>query len=87
VALGTQWQVGQGDKVSFWHDKWLGDLDYLFPSLFLAPTNQEISAAEAWQQGSWNVQFAGSEAEFKSDKKALFYLLHSTQITGTSEPA
>lgn len=55
----TTIKVGNGIKVSFWEDKWLGTsyLKSLYPALHELTVNKDMSLAESWTQQGWNFQF------------------------------
>ena len=41
--------VGDGSRILFWHDKWIGDnsLKTLYPELFVCSTNKEACVSNA----------------------------------------
>ena len=63
-SKNIQFEVGTGDRVKFWTDRWYGDLplQLSFPAVYGITTNREASVAlsldrlgiEAWR--SWNVR-------------------------------
>ncbi|GKV51081.1 hypothetical protein SLEP1_g57759 [Rubroshorea leprosula] len=57
LAEGFKWEVGEGNKVAFWHEWWVGDknLRDLFPRLFELSMKKEGKVAEMgfWEEGKW----------------------------------
>ncbi|GLT50099.1 hypothetical protein SLA2020_236090 [Shorea laevis] len=54
---GFQWDVGDGSRVVFWEDKWVGDksLKDLFPRLFPLSTTKEVLLEDMgfWSTDHW----------------------------------
>jgi len=55
---GTKWILGNGRKIRFWHDVWMGDcpLKTLFPRLFRISRNLDWSGADA-KEVDWQLDF------------------------------
>ncbi|GKV50623.1 hypothetical protein SLEP1_g57323 [Rubroshorea leprosula] len=57
LAEGFKWEVGEGKKVAFWHEWWVGDknLRDLFPRLFELSVKKEGKIFEMgfWEEGKW----------------------------------
>ncbi|GKV42785.1 hypothetical protein SLEP1_g50152 [Rubroshorea leprosula] len=57
LAEGFKWEVGEGNKVAFWHEWWVGDksLRDLFPRLFELSVKKEGKVSEMgfWEEGEW----------------------------------
>ncbi|GKV27934.1 hypothetical protein SLEP1_g37047 [Rubroshorea leprosula] len=57
LAEGFKWELGEGNKVAFWHEWWVGDknLRDLFPRLFELSVKKEGKVSEMgfWEEGKW----------------------------------
>ncbi|GKV33811.1 hypothetical protein SLEP1_g42265 [Rubroshorea leprosula] len=53
LVEGFKWEVGEGNKVDFWHERWVGDktLRDLCPRLYAVSVKKEGKVSE---MGSWN---------------------------------
>jgi len=53
---GTRWKVGNGKKVRFWHDIWLGNcpLKIEFPRLYRINRQQDFSVSDL-REVDWNL--------------------------------
>ena len=53
------YKVGEGTRILFWKDKWIGQnlLMEDFPDLFSFCDNPEASIAETWTNQGWNIIF------------------------------
>ena len=77
--------VGDGSRILFWHDKWIGDapLKILYPQLFLCSANKEacisdvLSPPVADNDRVWSLRF---HRDFNDWELAASYsLLHFIQ--------
>jgi hypothetical protein len=50
AKIGYKWQVGNGRKILFWVDTWIGkcSLAILFWNLYSIVNEQQITVADAW---------------------------------------
>lgn len=61
--VGLKWNVGDGRKILFWHNKWICDiaLKNLYPDLFLISSNQNAKVADLYihkeSEFKWNRNF------------------------------
>jgi len=83
----TRFVVGDGSKISFWHDLWCGDttLKVAFPALFgIARLEDAVVADNLELLGDsfqWNVSFIREAHDWKVDVFAFFFqLLHSVKV-------
>jgi Reverse transcriptase (RNA-dependent DNA polymerase) len=54
----VRFQVGQGDTIQFWHDRWLENtLKNQFPSLYQCARYTDIAVSDCYQAGQWQLQF------------------------------
>ncbi|GKU90755.1 hypothetical protein SLEP1_g4707 [Rubroshorea leprosula] len=57
LAVGFKWEVGEGNRVGFWSDKWIGvkSLRDLFPRLFALSVKKDGKVMEmgCWVEGRW----------------------------------
>uniref|UniRef100_A0A2N9H909 Reverse transcriptase zinc-binding domain-containing protein n=1 Tax=Fagus sylvatica TaxID=28930 RepID=A0A2N9H909_FAGSY len=79
-------EVGKGDKVRFWHDKWCGDysLKDEFPILFERSRDRETFIDSLYTQSSgmetrdWHLHFVRNFNDWEVDMVAAFFnLIHS----------
>ena len=79
-------EVGKGDKVRFWHDKWCGDhsLKDDFPHLFECSRDREalidslFSRSNGVETRKWQLQFVRNFNDWEVDMVAAFFnLIHS----------
>jgi hypothetical protein len=88
----TRFVVGDGSKISFWHDLWCGDttLKEAFPALFgIARLKDAVVADNLELLGDslqWNVSFIREAHDWKVDVFASFFqLLHSVKVNQDNE--
>ncbi|GKV29432.1 hypothetical protein SLEP1_g38359 [Rubroshorea leprosula] len=57
LAEGFKWEVGEGNRVGFWSDRWIGvkSLRDLFPRLFALSVKKDGKVFEMgiWEKGRW----------------------------------
>ncbi|GKV12521.1 hypothetical protein SLEP1_g23652 [Rubroshorea leprosula] len=57
LVEGFKWEVGEGNKVDFWQERWVGDktLRDLCPRLYAPSVKKEgkVSEMESWNEGRW----------------------------------
>ncbi|GKV27596.1 hypothetical protein SLEP1_g36755 [Rubroshorea leprosula] len=57
LVEGFKWEVGEGNRVEFWSNRWVGDksLRDLFPRLFALSVKKEgkVSEMGTWEEGRW----------------------------------
>ncbi|GKV31443.1 hypothetical protein SLEP1_g40129 [Rubroshorea leprosula] len=58
LVKGFKWEAGEGNRVGFWSDRWIGDksLRDLFPRLFALSMKKEGKVSEMgyWEEGRWH---------------------------------
>ncbi|GKG42540.1 hypothetical protein Tco_0476838, partial [Tanacetum coccineum] len=61
------WHCDKGDKISFWHDRWVGveSLKFMFPVLFSLALDDKAKVSESYAildggEVYWNVFFSRS---------------------------
>jgi hypothetical protein len=75
----TRFEVGDGSKVSFWHDVWCGEqpLKGAFPELFSIACLRDASVADHLQfsNGSpqWNVNFVRATHDWELEFFSSFF--------------
>jgi hypothetical protein len=60
--LGARYSLGNGEKIQFWTDWWVGDgpLAQRFSRLFQISAEPDASVNQLWRNGSWNIHFRRS---------------------------
>ncbi|GKV49617.1 hypothetical protein SLEP1_g56358 [Rubroshorea leprosula] len=57
LVVGFKWEVGEGNRVEFWSNRWVGDksLRDRFPRLFALSVKKEgkVSEMGTWEEGRW----------------------------------
>ncbi|GKV40806.1 hypothetical protein SLEP1_g48407 [Rubroshorea leprosula] len=57
LGKGFKWEIGDGSRVAFWDDKWVGDkpLKDLFPRLYALSLTKEglLKDMDFWSEGTW----------------------------------
>ncbi|GKV29207.1 hypothetical protein SLEP1_g38153 [Rubroshorea leprosula] len=57
LVEGFKWEVGEGNRVGFWSDRWIGvkSLRNLFPRLFALSVKKDgkVSEMGSWEEGRW----------------------------------
>ncbi|KAK1298141.1 hypothetical protein QJS10_CPB14g01073 [Acorus calamus] len=88
--LALKWEVGEGSKVSFWADVWLGEtsLGERFPALFGLAVNKEGPVLQFWRgeigNGHWVVRFTRPPAtEEAVALEELIDALHGSCLNDT----
>jgi len=87
LSCFTRFVLGDGSKISFWHDLWCGDtiLKEAFPALFgIARLKGTVVADNLELLGDslqWNVSFIREAHDWEVDVFASFFqLLHSVKV-------
>ncbi|WMV21262.1 hypothetical protein MTR67_014647 [Solanum verrucosum] len=59
LSRSIGYKVGEGTRILFWKDKWIGQNSLMedFPDLFSFCGNPEASIAETWTNQGWNIIF------------------------------
>ena len=61
LSESIRYKVGEGTRILFWKDKWIGQNSLMedFPDLFSLSfcDNPEASIAETWTNQGWNIIF------------------------------
>ncbi|KAK1309895.1 hypothetical protein QJS10_CPA08g00761 [Acorus calamus] len=58
-----KWQLGKGDQILFWRDKWCGDSPFCmgFPNIFQIAEDKEATVNAAWSEDDdWRISFEES---------------------------
>lgn len=70
LEVGLIWQVGNGESISVWHDKWLPNLPYgrIWSPISILPSEAKVAALIDQRTGKWNLDlihslFSPMEAE------------------------
>jgi hypothetical protein len=60
--LRARYSLGNGEKIQFWTDWWLGNgpLAQCFARLFQISAEPDASVNQLWRNGSWNIHFRRS---------------------------
>uniref|UniRef100_A0A2N9G1S1 Reverse transcriptase domain-containing protein n=1 Tax=Fagus sylvatica TaxID=28930 RepID=A0A2N9G1S1_FAGSY len=90
----VEFVVGQGTRVSFWKDKWCGDISLmaLFPTLFTCSSNREATIAEVLCDPNsrgvreWNVTFVRDFNDWEVDVVAEFFQFLHSHMVPTAAP-
>lgn len=71
----TSFKVGNGLKVSFLNDKWIGNapLKKLYPDLHSLCQQQEATVAEMWAGPAWNLNLKRHLNDWEMRSIASFY--------------
>ena len=80
--------MGEGNKVFFGRDKWIGQdcLNTVFPDLFSFCTNPEAKISEIWSRQGWNLTFRRNLNDWEVDRIAEL-LLKLGEFTGLTTEA
>jgi hypothetical protein len=88
----TRFVVGNGSKISFWHDLLCGDtaLKEAFPALFGIACVKGAAVADNLEHLGdsiqWNVSFTGEAHDWEVDVFVSFFqVLHSVKVSRDSE--
>jgi len=83
----TRFEVGDGERIRFWHDLWCGDsvLKEVFPDLFGIARVKDASVADNMEvlggSTQWNVSFVREAHDWEVDVFASFFqVLHATRV-------
>ncbi|KAG6729257.1 hypothetical protein I3842_01G018300 [Carya illinoinensis] len=77
----TNFRLGDGTKIKFWHDTWCGNsaLKDQFSALFRVARDKEVSVAEVMgmvgEQIQWNINFSWAAHDWELNSFAAFYSL------------
>jgi len=84
--------VGNGTRISFWHDLWVGNmtLNAAFPALFRMAVAKDASIANNLEflggSNQWNISFAREAHDWEVDVFASFFqMLHSVIVRRSGE--
>ncbi|XP_070006138.1 uncharacterized protein [Nicotiana sylvestris] len=84
----SNFRIGNGLKVSFWEDNWLGQgsLKQPFPDIYLLNQQQEATVAEVWTNQGWTLTFRRLLNDWEINKLIEFYKnLERFKVTSTAE--
>jgi hypothetical protein len=82
----VDFEVGVGDRIRFWIDRWCGDrpLMDVFPDLYVCASNRQatidsiLTRSASGSRSDWNVQFVRNFNDWEVEGVASFFeLLHS----------
>ncbi|XP_060216840.1 uncharacterized protein LOC132644271 [Lycium barbarum] len=75
VINRSSFKVGNGLKVSFWDDKWIGHepLKQLYPDLYTLCLQQQATVAELWTGQGWNLHLRRHLNDWEMERIAAFY--------------
>ncbi|KAK1312126.1 putative ribonuclease H protein [Acorus calamus] len=62
-----KWQLGNGDQIRFWRDKWCGDFPFCmgFPNLFQLAENKEGTVNAVWrEEDGWRIELRRITSEW-----------------------
>jgi hypothetical protein len=86
AKVGYNWNIGNGTKVLFWEDIWLGNcsLDILFWDLYVIVNEQKCSVADVWDGTCLKFTFRGTVDLTVYDKwlelTALIQTVHLSDV-------
>ncbi|GLT40522.1 hypothetical protein SLA2020_357800 [Shorea laevis] len=87
LIKGFKWEVGEGNKVDFWQEWWIGDkkLKDSFPRLYALSVKKEgqISKMGIWEKGRWvwRVEWRrGTIGREKDEEEVLEKVLEGVQL-------
>ncbi|XP_059277663.1 uncharacterized protein LOC132031768 [Lycium ferocissimum] len=80
-------KVGNGLKVSFWNDIWLGDtaLKVKFPALFVLSQKRHATVAEMWTGQGWDLDLRRHLNDWEMEMVAEFHSTMAAFINLTGE--
>jgi hypothetical protein len=70
--LGARYTLGNGEKIQFWTDWWLGDgpLAQWFAILFQISAEPDAYVQQMWRNGSWSINFRRSFGQVERESWA-----------------
>ncbi|GKV49313.1 hypothetical protein SLEP1_g56069 [Rubroshorea leprosula] len=87
LVEGFKWEVGDGNRVVFWSDRWIGvkSLRDLFPRLFALSVKKEgkVSEMGSWEEGRWHWRVEwrrGTLGREKDEEELLEKLLENVKL-------
>ncbi|GKV27657.1 hypothetical protein SLEP1_g36796 [Rubroshorea leprosula] len=87
LVEGFKWEVGEGNKVVFWSERWMGvkSLRDLFPRLFALSVKKEgkVSEMGSWEEGKWRWQLEwrrGTLGREKDEEEMLEKMLEGVNL-------
>lgn len=71
----TSFSVGNGIKISFWKDNWLGQgsLSQMFPDIYILNQQQEATIGEVWNMQVWNLTYRRLLNDWEIGRLTEFY--------------
>ncbi|KAF3662156.1 putative cytosolic iron-sulfur protein assembly protein Ciao1-like [Capsicum annuum] len=75
VLSRLSFKVGNGQKVSFWKDKWIDQspLKQLYPDIHILSLQQQATVSEMWTGQGWNFQLRRNLNDWEMDRIGVFY--------------
>ncbi|GKV22035.1 hypothetical protein SLEP1_g31939 [Rubroshorea leprosula] len=87
LVEGFKWEVGDGNRVVFWCDRWIGvkSLRDLFPRLFALSVKKKgkVSEMGSWEEGRWHWRVEwrrGTLGREKDEEELLEKLLENVKL-------
>ncbi|GKU95930.1 hypothetical protein SLEP1_g9226 [Rubroshorea leprosula] len=87
LVEGFKWEVGEGNRVVFWADRWMGvkSLRDLFPRLFALAVKKEgkVSEMGSWEEGRWHWRLEwrrGTLGREKDEEELLGKMLEGVNL-------
>ncbi|KAK1257956.1 hypothetical protein QJS04_geneDACA020218 [Acorus gramineus] len=79
-----RWQLGKGDQILFWRDKWCGDLPFcvVFPNLFQLVKYKEATVTAVWsEEADWQIELRRITSESQVEELSrLLAELHGKRL-------
>ncbi|WMV54098.1 hypothetical protein MTR67_047483 [Solanum verrucosum] len=79
-------KVGNGRKIDFWNEHWIGDesLQSLFPDLFMLTTQNKATISQLWSPQGWNLISSRAFNDWEIERVInLFQILNAFPGTST----
>lgn len=72
-------KVGNGLKIDFWGELWIGEesLKSLFPDLFILSQLNRATTPQVWRPQGWNLVFGRALYDWEIDKLLIFWTLNN----------
>lgn len=79
-------KTGNGRKISFWQDKWLGHLPLreLFPVIYRLVLDKEFTVAQCWEDNSWNIKLRRDINDWELNEVPEFFSILPISVSLTS---
>jgi hypothetical protein len=88
IEVSTDWQVGNGDSIRFWLDRWIGNcaLQNIYPNLFSIAYDKEILVSKVFTPNGLQIALCRQlVSDYHTEWCALVTQFHDFHLSSTND--